>query len=337
MNMRERETLQLAIEKLASLTGAQINHLSFYQERDRGSDGALEIKVNHKQETFEIEIKNELRGNSFPISLMTQQPQGMPRLLISQYIPMPLKQELKNRGINYLEAAGNCYIQTADIFIYINDQQVTDIRVPSEGKLWKATGLKFLFAILRFPDLINNSYRAVAEEAGIALGSIGGLLEELSKEGFLKNKQHDGRKMVFIENQDRLIERWAEAYRANLRPKELIGNFRFMEKDTIKSWPHLKPVGFKWGGENAGALLTQYLQPQKFTMYITESRVKLMHSLKLVPDPNGNVEMLQQFWPDKETETDTIVPAVLAYADLITSFDSRNRETADRIKNQHFD
>jgi len=339
MNMKEQETLQIATEKLAQLTGATIKNLSLHHEPDNGSDGSIEIKLNNRTETFEIEIKNELRGNSFLVSLMTKQQNGTPNLLISQYIPMPLKKELKKRKVNYLEAAGNCFISTQDMFIYINDQQVTDLRVPAEGKLWKTSGLKFLFVVLRFPELLNNSYRAIAEEAGIALGSIGGLLEELTREGFLHTGSNNGGKAVFIGNRNRLIERWAEAYRANLRPKEMIGNFRFLDKGTAKSWENLETIGFKWGGENAGALLTNYLQPEKFTIYITENRVKLMHSLKLVPDPAGNVEMIQQFWPDEETEAghNATVPPLLAYADLITSFDSRNRETADRLKTQYLD
>jgi hypothetical protein len=339
MNMREQEILQTATETLASLTGAQINSRRFHHGPDRGSDGSIEIKLNNKKETFEVTIKNELRRNNFPVSLITNGHNALPHLLISQYIPMPLKQELKRREVNYLETAGNCFIRTPDIFIYINDQQVTDNRIPAEGKIWKAAGLKFLFVVLRFPDLLNNSYRGVAEEAGIALGSIGGLLEELVKEGFLKVKSGAGRKMYFIENRNRLIERWAEAYRANLRPKEMIGNFRFIDKETAKSWDNLEPIGFKWGGENAGALLTQYLQPEKFTLYVTENRLELMRRLKLVPDPTGNVEVLQQFWPDTEADTNDskTVPPLLVYADLITSFDSRNRQTADRIKTQYLD
>ena len=45
--------------------------------------------------------------------------------------------------------------------------------------------------------------------------------------------------------------------------------------------------------------------------------------------------MLEQFWSDhgpSRAENDRTVPAMLAYAELITSFDSRNQEIAERIK-----
>ena len=121
-----------------------------------------------------------------------------------------------------------------------------------------------------------------------------------------------------------MIERWAEAYKTNLRPKLLKGNFKFLDKEMNKSWKTLNGDNFKWGGENAGALLTKFLQPEKFIIY-TKDKNELMKSLKLVPDPLGEIEVLDQFWFDKESD-ENIVPSLLAYADLITSLDSRNIE-----------
>jgi len=339
--MKEEETLAIALDKLAALTGATIKNLAANTGKDLGPDGLIEIRLNNKLETLEVEIKNELRVNRFPVSLMYHQDEKMPQLLISNYIPMPLKQELKTRKINYLEAAGNCFIQTSQLFIYINDQQVTDIRVPAEGKLWKVAGLKFLFVILRLPELLNAPYRDIAEEAGIALGSIGGMLEELTNEGYLKDVTKNGPKIAFIENRDRLIDRWAEAYRANLRPKQMIGNFRFLDKHDANYWEGLGKPNFKWGAENAAAILTKYIRPEKFTIYSRASRLELIRQLKLVPDPAGQVELLQQFWPDDEHQENedlkTTVPPLLVYADLITNFDSRNREAAERIKKSYLE
>jgi hypothetical protein len=61
----------------------------------------------------------------------------------------------------------------------------------------------------------------------------------------------------------------------------------------------------------------------------------------LVPDKNGNVEMMQIFWETPEIDfingKAKTIPPLLAYADLITSLDSRNRETAERIKQKYLD
>lgn len=61
-----------------------------------------------------------------------------------------------------------------------------------------------------------------------------------------------------------------------------------------------------------------------------------MRKLKIVPDHTGEVELLRPFWNEEIFTTNKgTVPALLAYAELISSFDSRNRETAMRIKEKY--
>lgn len=334
LNMNERQTLLLATEKLASLTGAVIIEV---KQNDGLYDGAVEMRMGGNKEIFLTEIKNELRNNQLPAIFRNKLSNGQNCLLISQYIPKPLKQQLKNNKHNYLEVAGNCYIQTDHLFIYINDQKVTETRLPTEGKLWKPAGLKFLFTILQKPELLNCPYRLMAEKAGVALGNVGGFLDEFKKEGYLKDGVKLNNKVLFLEDKENLILRWAEAFRATLKPKLLIGTFRFINIVDTDNWKNINTVDFKWGGENAGALLTNFLQPQKFTIYTKESRAKLMKTLKLVPDPNGNVDVLERFWIEEPEDLSATVLPLLAYAELITSFDSRNRETAERIRSKYLD
>ncbi len=92
-----------------------------------------------------------------------------------------------------------------------------------------------------------------------------------------------------------------------------------------------------WGGETAGALLTGHLVPEIYTLYTAKPNVEAMKDLKLLTDPNGNVELIDMFWNKALMEKDDnqSVPPLLAYADLATSLDSRNRETAERIKQKY--
>jgi hypothetical protein len=336
MNKKEQDILFQATEKLMLLTGVTIETLNLGADgADNGYDAEIAIQTPKNHVHFIEEIKNELRKQKYH---PYKHQKGKDILLVAQYIPKPLKAELKNINYNYLDVAGNCFIKTPELFIYINDQQVTETRVPVAGKLWKAAGLKFLFAVLLKPELLNLPYRAIADEAGIALGNVGGLLEELKKEGYLLDGGQN--KGWFIGHKEKLINRWAEAYRTTLRPKVLMGTFRFINKEQVNRWDQLETGHFKWGGENAGALLTRFLKPERFTVYTTMPKAMLMKKLHLVPDPNGNLQVLEQFWKEKfpgENGQEYIVPAVLAYADLITTFDSRNQETAERIKTKYID
>jgi len=54
--------------------------------------------------------------------------------------------------------------------------------------------------------------------------------------------------------------------------------------------------------------------------------------LKLVPDENGDVEILHMFWKEKEKFREKyITPTLLVYADLISSGHERNIEIAKQL------
>jgi len=338
MNMKGSEIIYNAIEKLISITRAKI---SINKAENAKTDGQISITIGNKQALMDIEVKNEIRQETLSTTLDKMKSHKNDWLLISQYIPMPLKQYLKSEKINYLEAAGNCYIDNNELFIYINDQQVTESRAIHENKLWKTAGLKFLFAILRNQELLNSSYRNIAKVSNIALGTVGNLLQEMKKEGYLKEGIRDGKNILFLEQKRQLMLKWSELYNAVLKPKLYLGSFRFMKPDLVINWRDIKSNKFKWGEENSGALLTKYLSPEKFTMYTCEDKLYLMKDLNLVPDSHGLIAIYEQFWSDEPgTEIfDNLhsVPPLLAFAELVTSLDSRNRETAERIKAEYLE
>ena len=86
--------------------------------------------------------------------------------------------------------------------------------------------------------------------------------------------------------------------------------------------------------------LTRYLKPEFSTVYTDEEpgKLLLMNGLKKVPDwESGNVEVLQKFWQFENSEKPGLVPALLVYADLIASGNSRNLETAKIIYKKYLD
>lgn len=340
--MTEQRVLQEALDKLKELTGLQYNILKTEERvKDREIDAFISLGSKPIDSKFNVEIKHELRSSQLPriLNRLETVNDYLP-LIISQYIPKPLKQELKALGVNYLEAAGNAYIKTKEIFVYINDQQVTATRLSNNGRLWTPAGLRFVFTVLQFPDIVNQPYRKIAQTSNIGLGTVGLLIAELESEGFLKNGTSGQLKdFRFIEQRERLIQKWAELYRAVLRPKLVKGTYRFMKQEDYKCWQDIVQKDFLWGAETAGALLTNYLSPEIFTIYTHLNPSKLMKELKLIPDKNGKIEVLEQFWEGvyEPNEIVRTVPFLLAYAELITSFDSRCQETAVRIKQRYLE
>jgi hypothetical protein len=339
LNMEEEKILQKAIYQFTKLTGVGVKILGNQIKNNNRDhvDAFIELKAGNQAIRFFVNIKNEIREQTLPDLFKQMHKNPGEWLLVCRYIPMPLKEILKDQGINYLETAGNCYIRKEGLLLYINGKAVTKERQPKEGKVWKTAGIKFLFGILIQPELLNEPYRKMAETTGVALGNIGPFLGELKKEGFLKEGIENGIPILFLENTEALRNKWTGLFNAVLKPKLKQGRFKFADKQTIDAWEKIPDAGFYWGGEPAGALLTKQLRPEILTIYTNQPKITLMKQLKLIPDPEGNIEILELFWYEQLTNKQKTVPPLLAYADLVNSLDSRNREIAERIKQQYLE
>lgn len=332
----ENTILKSALNQFNQITGGNAKQIQLHLPKAGiEADAALIITLGKERHDFLVEIKHELRQPYLPAILTKLGKNKENWILVSQYIPQPIKNQLKQQGINYLEAAGNCFINAGGLFLYINDQPVTASRSTSTGKLWKQAGLKFLFVIISTPTLLNKPYRTIADAANIALGNIGSLMKEFEEAGYIKYEQEEW----VLYNKESLIQRWIELFHVLLKPKYQLGKFRFLLPAIQQQWKSLKPINFYWGGEPAGELLTNFLQPELFTIYTNTTPTKLMKELQVVPDLVGNIELVEKFWnyidPEEKTTSTLTVPPLLVYADLMLTNDSRNWEVAARIKSKY--
>lgn len=337
--MDQVHIIEKAIERLHELTGIEVQ-LKPEGDHKNLVDGIINIGKKPGID-LNAEVKNEIRNAQIPALIKQMNKYQGKFILVSRYIPGPVKDHLKNERVNYLETSGNCFISINQLFVYINDQKVTPQRETGKSVLWNAAGLRFVFALLQNPDILNQPYREIAISARVALGTVGKLIENLKKENFLKEGKRNGEAILFLERKEELLNRWTTLYNTTLRPKQIIGRFKSVGNAPANDL--ILPAGTLWGGEPAGARLTKFLTPEKFTLYTSLEKMQVMKMLKLAPDPNGSIELLNIFWNskihinDKNLNEMQIVPPVIVYADLLGTYDSRNYETAERIKNKYFE
>ncbi len=315
VNMKEQEIIENALTRLRALSGTK---LAFKKAGPgEGIDGHLLFGNNHLK--LPAQIKNEVR--IIPLNLPPAfQKEGA--VVIAGYITPGVKDQMRQQAVNYLDAAGNCFIRFKDLFLFIENQKITPLREKPDGKLWTAGGLKYIWAILRDPDLINESYRVQAERAGAALGAIGGFLAGLQKEAYIAAT---GRGRL-LEKTKELEEKWTTLYPRILKPKLLMGSFRFAHQTIPKNLPK----EMLWGGEPAAQIYTGYLKAEIYTIYTWLDKERSMKKLQLLPDPAGKVLLYEGFWR-REFNGDQVVPEAMLYADLVGTGDSRNMEAARRI------
>jgi hypothetical protein len=76
-----------------------------------------------------------------------------------------------------------------------------------------------------------------------------------------------------------------------------------------------------------------HLRPEKYTLYTQETNAQLMKNYRLIPDKEGELEVLEMFWIQNQEEA--TAPVLLIYADLLAQGSKRNLETAQFIYNEH--
>ena len=124
-------------------------------------------------------------------------------------------------------------------------------------------------------------------------------------------------------------------YAEQLRPKLLMGRYRGANGWWQKAV--LNPEKAQWGGEVAAGKLTEYLKPQKITVYVDKDDPEtVLIQNRLKKDPEGDVELLHRFWlPDTIVPHGETVHPILVYADLMATGKQRNIETARILYDEH--
>lgn len=200
------------------------------------------------------------------------------------------------------------------------------------GRAFTKTGLKAVFQFLLRPELVNTTYRNIAEQTDINFGNINFIMTDLKEQGYLLKIDKDNQKLT---KKRELLEKWIDAYEHRLKPSLLVGTFEFINEADALNWKQIPLRNGKtwWGGEPGADIITNYLHPEIFTLYTTETKNELLRNYRLRPQPKGNVKVYQQFWKTDETYTAT-VPPLLIYADLINTGDRRCLQTAEKLYNE---
>jgi hypothetical protein len=236
-----------------------------------------------------------------------------------------------NTGRKYYRQ-GNASVHIADIHIAVDGLQGQ--KAPEKVKTFRASSLKLIWYLLQKQESLNKSYREIAAGSGVSLDTISKTLRALEKQNFYIAVKKGDYKLV---NKKSLLEKWLINFEDTLKPKLNITRCRFADKKMSDNWKNilLDSNRILWGGEPAAAKLTNYLVPEMFTIYTDLTEKELLKHYRLIPDKTGNIEVYQLFFNSREFDCTDIVPPLLIYADLQSSGEERNMETAERIYEEY--
>ncbi len=284
-----------------------------------------------------VEVKRHITPATLGMTIAQLARFGKPGMLVTGYINPQLAERLKALDIAFMDTAGNAYLNTPKLFVYITGRKPhAPAAREKRVRALRATGLKVIFALLCRPELVNAPYRDIAAAAGVALGTVGWVFYDLRRLGYITETKARGR---IFEDWGGLIDKWAEAYAHQLRPTIKPQRYRVADADWWKK-EDLAKFDMWLGGEPAAAVLTKHLHPEVVTVYGDTHFVALARKVKAVKDEHGNLEVLQKFWDFEFPQVDkqvVLVPPLLIYADLIATADVRNIETAQIVRERFLD
>jgi hypothetical protein len=328
LTREKQETLAAAIE-----SGREIGLDWALVESGRGkgeirADARIRLRLGGKVTVYDAEVKRSLRPETLGVLLQRLAAREGKSLLVADHVTPPLAETLKERGVEFIDAAGNAYINSPPRYVWVVGRRprMSAYTRVAAGRAFQPSGLKVLFALLCRPNLAARPYREIAPLAGVAHGTVGWVMPDLEEQGFLAEVKGVRRLM----NEESLTDRWVEAYAQTLRPRLLLDRFRSKSLNWATD-RDAQEFDMLLGGEPAAQLLTGHLQPETATLYADRLDSRFIFNHRLERDPRGGVEILRRFWKF-EGERSGMTPTLLIYADLLAIGDARCLETAELIR-----
>jgi len=296
------------------------------------ADAEICLRHGGHQTHFDVQVRAALNKATLGAALVELKPLGQDGLLVAGHVTVPLADELRTRGVAFVDRAGNAYLNRPGLLVWVKGQRPLPV-TPGQarkaaGRAFQPGGLRVLFALLCHPEWADAPYRQLAGHAGVAHGTVGGVMAELETLGYIARV--GGKRRLL--NAERLLVQWSEAYARTLQPRLELGRYRAPDAGW---WQTLDPAayGMVLGGEAAAARLTGHLRPEIVTLYGARAEPRLLLDQRLRADPKGDVIIRERFW-NFTNDDPALVPVPLVYADLLATGDARCLETARLLQDR---
>ena len=276
---------------------------------------------------------SHLTGTSVQALLSQLGPEARGWILLAPHIGRPIGELLREAGLNYMDASGNCFVALgADYIATVEGRRAAKTSGPRGSR---AAGARVLFALLAEESLLSASLRAIGEAADVshqaALDAVGRLQAagEIRREGRRRAWLPGGRRSAFT--------RWLGAYDTALRPWLDLGRYRTPEPSPEATEALLaQPMasGSCWlGGLAAGYRLVEHHRGHGTVAHIRGSVSAFTQEIRALRDPDGQLTLLRvpcELATNGAVEG-TIHP-LLVYAEMVQTRDERALEAASAVR-----
>ncbi|HEY9866973.1 MAG TPA: type IV toxin-antitoxin system AbiEi family antitoxin [Candidatus Obscuribacterales bacterium] len=314
------------------------------------ADGELTISTSHNTVNYVCEIKTGVTNDvvepvaDYLTKLGDRLNPGQKPLLVTRSLSNLVVDQLLERNIEFIDVDGNIYLNSPGIYVVIRNQTSKD----SKNKSLEITSaaLQVMYALLSQPNTLKgDDIEQISYISGVSTKTVKSTLKKLHELDYITYKYGRYEIIDYV----KLLERWELGYSERLRLKLKIGTFspigkrNFSEiEDDLKKYAD--QYGYLIGGELAASILTEYLRPISAILHLGENvdYRQIAVKLKLKPDPEGSIVLLESFGHDKYDQNEfrelkNIVHPLLIHVELVRTGNSRLKETGILIYNRYIE
>ena len=326
--------LRTALAALERATRSKVRHcrVAAARQGDFGIDAKVELEIQGERVSYLVEVVQRLHQSK--LSMLIERLQratastGVPGMIVAVCMSYEQANLCRDHQMAFIDTVGNVFITTKQYEVFIVGQRTSaDIQKQiAPKKTIGSTGyFKAVFPLLCDHKLINAPYRELSRLAGVSIGTISSAFEALKSRNIVGDKHGE---RVWIDP-SRLFQEWVVGYALKLRPK--MNSKRYMSaSDALWRTITDLPDGLQWGGEVVAERTASGLSAEIGSLFFDPIRGKaelrkLMAKHRFKADPNGNVEVLEAFWPYEEffnasmQSPKDLTPYVVAYAELMAA------------------
>ena len=301
------------------------------------ADLILELTTPAGAKTLLVEVKLSHLTNEAARHYIDRAHYPRARILFAPAVGRRLGETFEHEGVNFVDLAGNCFVQLGDH--YIARIQGRSAPARTKDKALRAASYRALFALLVEPKLIGSPIRDIARATGgISPQTAATLRNWLVERGIVvagRGRHHWSRG-----RRREALDLWVAGYATTLFPKLLIGRYRAREsapeavEQALRS--ALGDAEWRFGGGAAADRLNHYYRGDRTLVYLPAPHRDLARDAKLVPDAAGPVVIAESPGPlaFRSPHPETVHP-LLAYTDLLSEGDERARDAAREIRESH--
>ena len=339
--------LSEAVEALRRESGVELSVLETAGGRTGKGVPHGTVRLELTGTTMNVETKRWTAQSDAGVLADTVRSLPPPGLLVADYVSGPMARRLRDLGTQFIDTAGNAFIDQVPVYVCIEGRRPTPDRPPVGAEprsgAFEHKGMRVVYALLVCPAVLSRPFREIARVSGVSVGTVSRVIDALASERTIEL----GNKRRSLADGATLERRWLDAFPTKLRAKCWRGRFT-SARDLYPDSVDLSDYGASWGGEVAAAAYTNgALRPEIATVYVSEgTEADMLRTLRLRrptttgDEPSGSeVEVLTTFWTPaleslgaRSDDGRSLVHPLLARADLIASGDGRNLETARTLR-----